>query len=440
MPTNIQVKQQIDTEITNKTNPLSVTPIHVGTNMKNLVDYVDQQVATIPIGPQGPAGIQGEQGLQGVPGAVGPAGLEWQGLWNPDNNYAVDDAVGYLGSSYFCYAPVLTTGNIPPSEDTTRWALLASRGVDGTQGPIGVTGIQGPQGLPGESGVIIYEEGSVNATNNANAISPLSSEGKIVKDFTRVYIPGTDPLYNNYVGISGTDLILGQTFIIENKSTEINLKIRFFNGAKYLFTSFTVDNELVLPPNRILKFTVCSASTEKVLVVEDISPRNEYLKIQSKIPVPSNSGDPTNFLSLDYLEVSASDDYSNGINFKGTLNLGESFILKNVGAYGINFTATESGQNIEGNSSFTLLPYTTYQIIKDTNSTNSLSVYVLDKYKRKSSINPNLTILNATALNSLYADLTLYDLNFKMYYTNAGVVQERISVGVWITYNITIVT
>ena len=31
-------------------------------------------------------------------------------------------------------------------------------------------------------------------------------------------------------------------------------------------------------------------------------------------------------------------------------------------------------------------------------------------------------------------------VNFKMYYPNAGVVQERISVRVWITYNITIVT
>jgi len=41
--TNTALKAQIDSQITNETTPLSVTPTDVGTNIKAVVDYVDQQ-------------------------------------------------------------------------------------------------------------------------------------------------------------------------------------------------------------------------------------------------------------------------------------------------------------------------------------------------------------------------------------------------------------
>lgn len=94
-------------------------------------DFANQVAAAGPVGPQGPTGPQG------VAGPVGPAGLNWQGAWSALSSYVVDDAVGYGGASYFCINPVgpsVTT----PDLDTVNWALLASQGSPGPQGPQGV--------------------------------------------------------------------------------------------------------------------------------------------------------------------------------------------------------------------------------------------------------------------------------------------------------------
>ncbi len=42
--TNIELKAQIDVDITNKTTAKSVTPTNVGTDIKSVVDYVDQEI------------------------------------------------------------------------------------------------------------------------------------------------------------------------------------------------------------------------------------------------------------------------------------------------------------------------------------------------------------------------------------------------------------
>jgi len=46
MPTNTEIKTQIDLDITNKIVAKSVKPIHVGSNMKTTIDYTDQEIAT----------------------------------------------------------------------------------------------------------------------------------------------------------------------------------------------------------------------------------------------------------------------------------------------------------------------------------------------------------------------------------------------------------
>jgi hypothetical protein len=124
-------------------------------------------------GSQGPAGVQGIQGLQGSPGPagptgeagspgptgpkgdagpIGPAGLTWRGLWtaSPSPAYALNDAVGYNGASYFCYSTPVSGTN--PTIDTAHWALLASIGATGPQGPQGSPGEQGPRGPEGSPG------------------------------------------------------------------------------------------------------------------------------------------------------------------------------------------------------------------------------------------------------------------------------------------------
>jgi len=41
--TNTALKAQIDGQITNETTPAGITPTDVGTNLKSIVDYVDQE-------------------------------------------------------------------------------------------------------------------------------------------------------------------------------------------------------------------------------------------------------------------------------------------------------------------------------------------------------------------------------------------------------------
>lgn len=47
MPSNIQIKSNIDTDITNKITVSSINPPHVGNSIKQVIDYVDQEIDTI---------------------------------------------------------------------------------------------------------------------------------------------------------------------------------------------------------------------------------------------------------------------------------------------------------------------------------------------------------------------------------------------------------
>lgn len=118
---------------------------------------VDDIAAFVGVGSEGPQGIQGPSG---PPGPVGPAGLEWQGAWDTDSQYAVNDAVGFDGASYFCILEITGTGNDNPESNTANWALLASQGADGPQGAQGPTGPQGPQGVaPVKTKGFVYGSG-----------------------------------------------------------------------------------------------------------------------------------------------------------------------------------------------------------------------------------------------------------------------------------------
>ena len=47
--TSTELKSQIDSEITNETAPNSVSTIDVGNNLKDIVDYVDQEIGDLPL-------------------------------------------------------------------------------------------------------------------------------------------------------------------------------------------------------------------------------------------------------------------------------------------------------------------------------------------------------------------------------------------------------
>lgn len=139
-------------------------------------------------GPQGPAGAKGDKGDAGAAGPVGPAGLTWRGAWSSANSYAVDDAVGWGGSSYFCTV-ARSTGANPPTgssadpgtDDTatnTGWALLATQGATGPQGSTGNTGPTGPQGPTGSTGATgpTGNTGATGPTGNTGSTGPRGSQ------------------------------------------------------------------------------------------------------------------------------------------------------------------------------------------------------------------------------------------------------------------------
>jgi len=80
-----------------------------------------------------------------------------------------DDVVGYNGASWFCIVAV-SNSNASPDTNATNWALLASQGATGPQGPIGLTGPTGaigPQGTAGANG----------ATGSAGPQGPAGNDG-----------------------------------------------------------------------------------------------------------------------------------------------------------------------------------------------------------------------------------------------------------------------
>jgi len=134
-----------------------------------------------PIGPIGPAGAQGPigltgpqgpQGAQGVPGPIGPAGLTWKGAWSATGSYVKDDVVGYNGASYFCITPV-SNSSATPDTNGSNWALLASQGAPGPQGPTGAMGPQGPAGTNGSPGAT----GPQGPAGNTGATGPQGPSG-----------------------------------------------------------------------------------------------------------------------------------------------------------------------------------------------------------------------------------------------------------------------
>ena len=137
-----------------------------------------------PQGIQGGQGIVGLQGPQGITGVNGPQGLNPQGTWSAAGVYVVDDAVEYLGSSYFCYNNVGPIGTNPVL-DTAHWALLTMIGADGPQGPIGPTGaastVAGPTGQQGFAGPTggAGLQGGIGQTGGPGATGPQGFQGQL---------------------------------------------------------------------------------------------------------------------------------------------------------------------------------------------------------------------------------------------------------------------
>jgi hypothetical protein len=97
-------------------------------------------------GPTGPTGVTGDTG------PTGPIGINWQGSWDENINYVVNDAVFYEGSSWFALADP-DIGSVP-SDTSPYWDALA---VQGSHGPTGATGPAGELPTLNATSPILYD-------------------------------------------------------------------------------------------------------------------------------------------------------------------------------------------------------------------------------------------------------------------------------------------
>jgi hypothetical protein len=85
----------------------------------------------------------------------GPSGVNPMGAWNAATDYAKNDVVTHLGSTFRAKKAVT---NGAATTNTLFWEEFVSKGDTGARGPAGATGNagntgpQGPQGLPGPIG------------------------------------------------------------------------------------------------------------------------------------------------------------------------------------------------------------------------------------------------------------------------------------------------
>src|SRR5437588_780025 len=134
--------------------------------------------ATGATGPQGPQGATGPQGVQGSTGAIGPAGVNWRNTWNSGTAYAVNDGVGFNGSSYMS---IQAGTNQQPDTSPAFWSLLAQEGAAGATGATGAAGSQGPQGPTGATGAAgpLGPQGATGATGAQGTQGPTGTTGAI---------------------------------------------------------------------------------------------------------------------------------------------------------------------------------------------------------------------------------------------------------------------
>lgn len=76
-------------------------------------------------------------------------GWTWQGVWSSATAYVAKDVVFHSGSSYLA---LLSSTNVTPGTDGTKWALLSQKGDTGPTGPAGADGATGPAGSAGSAG------------------------------------------------------------------------------------------------------------------------------------------------------------------------------------------------------------------------------------------------------------------------------------------------
>jgi hypothetical protein len=195
--------------------------------------------ATGPQGPAGPQGVQGPVGPQGPAGPQGPKGLNWRGAWDATINYATDDAVSYLGSSW--RAKRANAGVTPLEGDD--WTLVAQKGNDGEgSGTVTSVSVNGPLSVTNPSTTPNISLGIVPATNGGTGLTSTGASGSFLRSNGSAWTSAP---------LSAPDIPPGSAHYIQNGTSQqsaTNFNING-NGTANIFNAATQFN---LAGNRIL--------------------------------------------------------------------------------------------------------------------------------------------------------------------------------------------
>ena len=202
--TNTELKNNIDTAITNKTSVSSITPVNVGEQIKSTVDYIDQEISNIELIP-GPQGAQGPQGVQGPIGPSGTAPTSTQGL--------------VTASSSFPY-PVLTNSLnqvLATADNNSRVVLPTSTAIVGQKVVVSCIGGYKLLVKAAQAGGGIYTDGLNNDLVNEFYIYPNETYEFTYNDNAEwiSYFEEPKAKYKSYVikVITGAPLT---TYVLEN--------------------------------------------------------------------------------------------------------------------------------------------------------------------------------------------------------------------------------
>ena len=132
---------------------------------------------TLFSGASGTSGTSGSSGSSGTSGTSG-LGFNYQGGWQNNITYFLNDVVYYNGSSWVALTTI-SIGQNPP-DINANWGEVAIAGTSGTSGSSGSSGINGTSGTDGTSG-----SSGVNGSAGSNGTSGTSGKS------TDVYSGGT---------------------------------------------------------------------------------------------------------------------------------------------------------------------------------------------------------------------------------------------------------
>lgn len=416
-----------------------------GTKVDRKSEYfsLEDITATVGVGSEGPQGVQGPAG---PPGPVGPAGLEWQGDWNTNSSYAVNDAVGFNGASWFCIDEVTGTGNPNPEVDTTSWALLAAQGAQGQQGLQGPTGPQGPAGVNSAKtvGEVIF--GFVSINTLSFDINKIPSNGN--SDQGLAYLPNT------------TGLLVGK-----------EVTVACFSSGTFNIRTF--DNSLKIINNNINPNSDLSASTVKIsngeilkftLIDNGFWVLDYVVTSKENRTLYSLTGGPT-ALAPRVINGTRVNATSNGFY---SLPSSSSTVASNINeviVYAQNATITiqaATGGNISftSNNSYAsgygMLPYSTVRFTRY-NGENWLAEPIVGSFPNfngtnlsastsysinETTTNNTTSALSASQLNTAYptSGVINYPIGFKVYCSNiigGGLVYVKVTTNTWISMPIT---